>query len=310
YVNETKRKYSCVCAFITGMAESQILGKDWLINVPSRIPVLESSCVVIPCVYSCPKKRKTFNRFRAFWYRGHTIVASNFPELRLTREFHHRTRMAGSIESGNCTWQLYFVRKTDTGPKTCLNNYLTSDFVKIVDCTEVPKRPVMTIDVRNKVTATCKVTHVCPTSPPHISWSRAGTWTTMSKQENKWLWSTTSTMTFIPRVADFNKRLECKVTFHGRKTTKGSVLLMHNVTPAFTVASILCALWCGKYGSLSTELTNDIVLQCFCCQINIFTSGRVPYKGNVDKIHILKHELFTTNQNMIVFPLSKIEIMT
>uniref|UniRef100_A0A3B3XTN8 Ig-like domain-containing protein n=1 Tax=Poecilia mexicana TaxID=48701 RepID=A0A3B3XTN8_9TELE len=204
---------------------AQIATEDWLINVPSRIPVLESSCVVIPCVYSCPKKRKTFNRFRAFWYRGHTIVASNFPELRLTREFHHRTRMAGSIESGNCTWQLYFVRKTDTGPKTCLNNYLTSDFVKIVDCTEVPKRPVMTIDVRNKVTATCKVTHVCPTSPPHISWSRAGTWTTMSKQENKWLWSTTSTMTFIPRVADFNKRLECKVTFHGRKTTKGSVLV-------------------------------------------------------------------------------------
>ncbi|XP_016530563.1 sialic acid-binding Ig-like lectin 14 isoform X1 [Poecilia formosa] len=216
---------------VCGMAESQILGKDWLINVPSSISILEGSCVVIPCVYSCPKKRKTFNRFRAFWYRGHTIVASNFPELRLTREFHHRTRMAGSIESGNCTWQLYFVRKTDTGPFyfrieipqhksfTFSNNKVT------LDVFQVPEPPVMTIEVRNKVTATCKVTHACPTSPPHISWSRAGTWTTMSKQENKWLWSTTSTMTFTPRVADFNKRLECTVTFHGRKTTKGSVLV-------------------------------------------------------------------------------------
>ncbi|XP_017164861.1 sialic acid-binding Ig-like lectin 14 isoform X3 [Poecilia reticulata] len=217
---------------VCGMAESLILAKDWHINVPSRIPVLQNSCVVIPCVYSYPKTKKILNRFRAFWYKRHTLVASNFEDLTLRPEYLHRTRMGGSIQSGNCTWELYGVRKTDTGPFyfkieipqhksfTFSNNKVTLDIYR------VPKPPVMTLEVSNKVTATCKVTHVCPSSPPYISWSRAGTWSTISKQENTWLWSTTSTMTFTPREADFNKRLECTVRFQGRKTAKGSVLVL------------------------------------------------------------------------------------
>ncbi|XP_014825886.1 PREDICTED: sialic acid-binding Ig-like lectin 14 [Poecilia mexicana] len=216
---------------LKGLTEFQVLGNDWLINVPSSISILQGSCVVIPCTYSHPQTDKTLNIYRAFWYRGYTLVATNVPELRLTREFHSRTRMTGGVESGNCTWKLDGARFRDAGsfylkidiPQ--LNSFSFSNNKVTLDIFQVPKPPVMTIEVRNKVTATCKVTHVCPTSPPHISWSRAGTWTTMSKQENKWLWSTTSTMTFTPQEADINKPVECMVTFHGRKTTKGSVLL-------------------------------------------------------------------------------------
>ncbi|XP_023187272.1 myeloid cell surface antigen CD33-like isoform X1 [Xiphophorus maculatus] len=222
--------------FIAAMAESHILHKDWLIDVPSRIPVLQSSCVVIPCVYLYPKSRKILNRWRGFWKRGDTIVASNFLNLRLGNEFHHRSRITGTLQSGNCTWQLYGVRETDTGPfyfRIEIPQHKSFTFSKnkvTLDVFRVPKPPTMSVAVQDQVTATCKVTHVCPSSPPKFSWSHSGIRKTRSKKENKWLWSTTSTLTFTPQEADFNMPLNCTVTFPGKKTTVGSVLLIKKST--------------------------------------------------------------------------------
>ncbi|XP_023187275.1 myeloid cell surface antigen CD33-like [Xiphophorus maculatus] len=221
-----------VCA----MAESHILHKDWLIDVPSRIPVLQSSCVVIPCVYLYPETKKILNRWRGFWKRGDTIVASNFLNLRLGNEFHMRSRITGTLQSGNCTWQLYGVRETDTGPfyfRIEIPQHKSFTFSKnkvTLNVFRVPKPPTMSVAVQDQVTATCKVTHVCPSSPPKFSWSHSGIRKTRSKKENKWLWSTTSTLTFTPQEADFNMPLKCTVTFPGKKTTVGSVLLIKKST--------------------------------------------------------------------------------
>ncbi|XP_043973440.1 sialic acid-binding Ig-like lectin 14 [Gambusia affinis] len=216
---------------VCGMAESLIWGKDWLINVPSRIPVLHSSCVVVPCVYMYPKTNKVLNRWRGFWKRGDTIVASNFLNLRLTDEFHKRSRITGTLQTGNCTWQLYGIRETDTGPfylRIEIPQHKSYSFVQnkvTLNIFRVPKPPVMSIEISNTVTATCKVTHVCPVSPPTFSWSHNGRRKTQSKKLNYWLWSTTSTLTFTPQETDYNMPLNCTVRFPGGKTTEGSVVL-------------------------------------------------------------------------------------
>uniref|UniRef100_A0A087XMT3 Immunoglobulin domain-containing protein n=1 Tax=Poecilia formosa TaxID=48698 RepID=A0A087XMT3_POEFO len=216
---------------VCGMAESIGSGKNWRISVPSKISVLQGSCVVIPCKYFYPKTRKIFKTWWGYWKRGNTVVASNVHNLKLTREFHHRTRITGTLQSGNCTWQLNRVRKTDTGPfyfKIEIPQHQSFTFSKstvTLNVFRVPEPPIMSVAVLKKVTATCKVTHACPSSPPKIFWSHGGILKTKSKKMNKWLWSTKSTLTFTPQEADFNKPLECTVRFHGKKTAHGSVLL-------------------------------------------------------------------------------------
>uniref|UniRef100_A0A3P9N817 Ig-like domain-containing protein n=1 Tax=Poecilia reticulata TaxID=8081 RepID=A0A3P9N817_POERE len=246
--NLTRFNFSyIILCFIAEMAESIGSGENWLISVPSRISVLESSCVVIPCEYDYPMKGNLWKKWRGYWTRNDETVASNDPKFKLTQEFNGRSRITGTIESNICTWQLDDVRETDTGPKTCLNNCLTSHFVKIVDCTGVPEPPVMTVSVSNHVSATCKVIHACPSSPPKFSWSHPGMTKTSSKNLKKGLWSTMSTLTFTPEEADFNKPLNCKVNFNDKKTTEGSMLLVKKRATLLYMVSELqypeAALW-------------------------------------------------------------------
>ncbi|XP_008430610.1 sialic acid-binding Ig-like lectin 14 [Poecilia reticulata] len=218
------------------MAESIGSGENWLISVPSRISVLESSCVVIPCEYDYPMKGNLWKKWRGYWTRNDETVASNDPKFKLTQEFNGRSRITGTIESNICTWQLDDVRETDTGPF-----YLTIEIPRhskftfsrdtvTLDVFRVPEPPVMTVSVSNHVSATCKVIHACPSSPPKFSWSHPGMTKTSSKNLKKGLWSTMSTLTFTPEEADFNKPLNCKVNFNDKKTTEGSMLLVKKST--------------------------------------------------------------------------------
>ncbi|XP_016530567.1 sialic acid-binding Ig-like lectin 12 [Poecilia formosa] len=216
------------------MAESMGPGQNWLISVPPVISVLESSCVVIPCMYDYPKKGHLWKKRPGYWRRGDDIVASNNPKFKVTQEFKGRSKITGIIERSICTWQLNDVRVTDAGPFYLtieipgFTSYTFSKDTVALNVFQVPEPPVMTIEVSNKVTATCKVTHVCPTSPPKISWSHPGTTTTTTKLTKTWL--TTSTLTFTPEEADFNKPLNCTVNFSDKKTAEGSVLLVKKST--------------------------------------------------------------------------------
>ncbi|PWA33648.1 hypothetical protein CCH79_00007569, partial [Gambusia affinis] len=226
-----KKVFWLLC-FIAGMAESLGPSKEWKINVPSKISVLQNSCVVIPCSFVYPKTRKILPTWKGYWKRGGTVVASNFPNLKPTHEFNHRSRITGTLQSGNCTWQLNRVRETDTGPfyfKIEIPEHKSFTFSKntvTLNVFRVPEPPIMSVAVQDQVTATCKVTHVCPASPPKFVWSHTGKLKTKSKKQNKGLWSTTSTLTFTPQETDFNKPINCTVLFKVNKSTKGSVLLI------------------------------------------------------------------------------------
>ncbi|XP_014835041.1 sialic acid-binding Ig-like lectin 14 [Poecilia latipinna] len=218
------------------MAESIGSGKSWLISVPSKIPVLESSCVVIPCEYDYPTKGNLWKKWRGYWTRGDETVASNNPKFKLKQEFKGRSRITGTIESNDCTWQLDDVRETDTGPFHLTieiprhSKFIFSKDPVTLDVFRVPEPPVMTVSVNNHASATCTVTHACPSSPPKFSWSHPGKTKTSSKKLKEGLWSTKSTLTFTPEEADFNKPLKCTVNFNDKKTTEGSVLLVKKST--------------------------------------------------------------------------------
>uniref|UniRef100_A0A096LRH6 Ig-like domain-containing protein n=1 Tax=Poecilia formosa TaxID=48698 RepID=A0A096LRH6_POEFO len=223
------------------MAESIGSGKSWLISVPSKIPVLESSCVVIPCEYDYPTKGNLWKKWRGYWTRGDETVASNNPKFKLKQEFKGRSRITGTIESNDCTWQLDDVRETDTGPFHLTieiprhskfifsKDPVTLDVFReyIRDLFNNPKPFTL---INNHASATCTVTHACPSSPPKFSWSHPGKTKTSSKKLKEGLWSTKSTLTFTPEEADFNKPLKCTVNFNDKKTAEGSVLLVKKST--------------------------------------------------------------------------------
>uniref|UniRef100_A0A3Q3B506 Ig-like domain-containing protein n=1 Tax=Kryptolebias marmoratus TaxID=37003 RepID=A0A3Q3B506_KRYMA len=195
----------------------------WLINVPSKIPAVQGSCVVIPCTYVYPKTNKKLNRRRAFWKTGNKIVSTNLRKWKLTPEFKKRSLFLGNVRGGNCTMMLDGVRTTDVGPfyfRIELPRYKTYTF------SENTVTIVYKTECTGQLTASCSVSHSCRVMPPRLTWSRSGTTTTKTKKLNNWMWKTKSVLTFVPLASDFNKPLNCTVRYRGGKQAESSQFFM------------------------------------------------------------------------------------
>ncbi|XP_012712028.2 myeloid cell surface antigen CD33 [Fundulus heteroclitus] len=216
---------------VCGIPEVQSASNQWLIKVPSNIPALQGSCVVIPCVYTYPKTKKILNRWVGFWKRGEMIVSTNLPKIKLTQEFRKRTKLMGNLRSGNCTMRISSVRTTDVGPFYLRieipqhKSFTFSTNTVTIDVSKTPEPPTMSLDVLDKVKATCTVSHTCPTSPPRFYWSRSGKQKMRSKRLNDFMWTTESTLMFVPLPSDFNQPLNCTVVYSGKKSAQSSMIL-------------------------------------------------------------------------------------
>uniref|UniRef100_A0A3B4XUH4 B-cell receptor CD22 first Ig-like domain-containing protein n=1 Tax=Seriola lalandi dorsalis TaxID=1841481 RepID=A0A3B4XUH4_SERLL len=91
---------------------------QWIAKIPTLIPALQGSCVVIPCIYTYPKPNSNaiLNRWRGFWRKGNKIVSTNLPKWKMTNEYKKRTQFLGDLKMRNCTVLLDGVRRTDVGP--------------------------------------------------------------------------------------------------------------------------------------------------------------------------------------------------
>lgn len=58
------------------------------------------------------------------------------------------------------------------------------------------------------VSASCYVSHSCPSDPPLLTWSHSGTPSIQSQQHTKGQWEVTSSMTFTPTITDNNQPLD------------------------------------------------------------------------------------------------------
>ncbi|XP_022617698.1 sialic acid-binding Ig-like lectin 14 isoform X1 [Seriola dumerili] len=203
---------------------------QWIAKIPTSIPALQGSCVVIPCIYTYPKPNSNaiLNRWRGFWRKGNKIVSTNLPKWKMTNEYKKRTQFLGDLKLRNCTMLLDGVRNTDVGPfyfRIEIPQYKSFSYTKnpvSIDVTSDPQPPSLTLRVTDKVKAFCSVSHSCPSFPPKFSWSRSGTVTHRSKRLNEWKWETVSALTFKPLPADFKMPLNCTVQYRGGKQAMNS----------------------------------------------------------------------------------------
>nr|XP_055053154.1 myelin-associated glycoprotein-like isoform X2 [Misgurnus anguillicaudatus] len=83
---------------------------------------------------------------------------------------------------------------------------------------------------QKNVTATCTVSHSCPSDPPRLTWSHNGTHTSQSQSDHG-QWRLKSFLTFIPSKEDHNKPLICSADFSGGKNVTSSKTLKVKYPP-------------------------------------------------------------------------------
>ncbi|TDH11983.1 hypothetical protein EPR50_G00066380 [Perca flavescens] len=172
-VMELKLWFSFLLLNVIHDVQSQS-ASQWIANMPTNIPVLQGSCVVIPCIYTYPKpvSKRILTRIEMPQYKSFSY------------------------------------------PNTVT-----------IDVQSNPEPPTMSVRVYEKITASCSVSHSCPTILPRFSWSHPGSVSSRSKKLNTWQWETESTLTFVPQTTDSNMPLSCTVLYRGGKRATSSMII-------------------------------------------------------------------------------------
>lgn len=107
-----------VLSFLLVIHDVQSAKSQWMALVPSTIPAVQGSCVVIPCTYNYPRpsSKKIINSWLGFWKKGNKVVATSIQKWKLPVEYNKRTQFLGKPRTRNCTMLLDSVRSTDVGP--------------------------------------------------------------------------------------------------------------------------------------------------------------------------------------------------
>lgn len=94
-----------------------MLTGEWDVSVVKSINALVSSCVVIPCSFTLPRKDISIARLRGIWLLSDKENQRVFYEddSEIMENFRGRTQM-GPLSGKNCTLEMTKVRDHDTGP--------------------------------------------------------------------------------------------------------------------------------------------------------------------------------------------------
>ncbi|XP_056613236.1 B-cell receptor CD22-like isoform X4 [Triplophysa dalaica] len=100
------------------------------------------------------------------------------------------------------------------------------------DSPEVPRISVdEEVTSQKEVTATCVVSHSCPSDPPRLTWSHKGKTTSDSQPKEDAQLKLTSSLTFTPSREDHNKPLSCSAEFTPAKTVSNNKKLKVKYRP-------------------------------------------------------------------------------
>ncbi|XP_072317577.1 sialic acid-binding Ig-like lectin 13 [Eucyclogobius newberryi] len=229
--------YVCQC-----VAES-----SWTVDIPSTVKALVGSCVVIPCTFDYPPPNEEVIQFTGIWIDESSHVIYHPEERKALVQYRNRTKLLGDLRHKDCSLKIYPVQKKDKGSYHFrieiaeYNNYSYREKAVSIITSKVPEPVVLSVKeevlLADSVSALCSVSHTCPDSPPHFTWTHTGQVQVQHQEIGDALWRTTSTLTFQPKPSDNNKPLQCIVTHGGGMQQSAGTVLSVKYAPEIRNAS-------------------------------------------------------------------------
>uniref|UniRef100_A0A672LQ59 Si:dkey-238d18.5 n=1 Tax=Sinocyclocheilus grahami TaxID=75366 RepID=A0A672LQ59_SINGR len=203
---------------------------EWSAEMPKSVVGLSGSCVVIPCTFSYPAKGKTYTEFTGIWYKGYyEFIVYHTDTSKISDTFKGRTSLTGDLLQNDCSLKISSLSSSDTGPFLFRIEIKDLDNFKpffLVPHEYEASKIIPTVSVEEEmtsgkpVTATCAVSHSCPSDLPRVTWNYDGTHSSLSQPQNpSQLKLTSYTLTFTPSREDHNKHLSCSAEFEVKTVT-------------------------------------------------------------------------------------------
>ncbi|XP_040923898.1 myelin-associated glycoprotein-like isoform X1 [Betta splendens] len=197
---------------------------SWTVTLPSSVEGLVGSCVVIPCSYNYPDPKKTVSQFTGIWRDQTNQVIYHSDPSKTVQQYKTRTELVGDITRKDCSLKIDPLQQSDQGPfhfRIEIEGFDKYSYggnrVPITMISESHPSLSVTQEVveGHNVTASCSVSHSCPSSPPEFTWSHAGVTHLKTRHLNDGQWNLTSTLTFVSTRDNHNKPVKCTVTYKG-----------------------------------------------------------------------------------------------
>uniref|UniRef100_A0A8C1XDA4 Si:dkey-238d18.5 n=1 Tax=Cyprinus carpio TaxID=7962 RepID=A0A8C1XDA4_CYPCA len=198
---------------------------EWSAKMPESVVGLSGSCVLIPCTFSYPENEKTYTEFTGIWYKEYSAVVYNTDTSKIAGSFKGRTSLIGDLRQNDCSLKINSLSSSDAGSfmfRTEMK-YFKYSYGEKVSIIVKGKRNLFNkkeVTSGKPVTATCAVSHSCPSDLPKVTWSHHGKQSSPSQPQNHGQWKLTSyNLTFTPSREDHNKHLSCTAEFKGKTLT-------------------------------------------------------------------------------------------
>uniref|UniRef100_A0A9J7Z1Y0 Si:dkey-238d18.5 n=1 Tax=Cyprinus carpio carpio TaxID=630221 RepID=A0A9J7Z1Y0_CYPCA len=227
--------WSCLLSLFLWLRVPSANAVGWNIEVPESVVGLSGSCVLIPCRFSYPENGKTYTEFKGIWLKGNeesTVFHTDTSNI--IDSFKGRTSLNGDLGKKDCSLKISSLSSSDAGSfmfrieikDLDKYTYKNKEKKEIVSLTvkETPENPNVSVEEEvtsgKPVTATCAVSHSCPSDLPKVTWSHDGKQSSPSQPQNHGQWKLTSyNLTFTPSREDHNKHLSCTAEFKGKTLT-------------------------------------------------------------------------------------------
>uniref|UniRef100_A0A8C8HHF0 Ig-like domain-containing protein n=1 Tax=Oncorhynchus tshawytscha TaxID=74940 RepID=A0A8C8HHF0_ONCTS len=198
-----------------------IEASSWTAEVPSSVSGLQGSCIVIPCSFNYPEPEKKPSKFTGIWFKGTHDTIYHPDSSNIIKDYRGRTELVGDLRQKNCSLRIDHLHRSDKGPFHFRVEIKDENKYSYIHDTV----SIAEVKLGVELSASCSVSHSCPSDSPLLTWSHSGTPSVQSQQLTNGQWKVTSSLTFTPSITDHNQSLVCTAEHRGVKPVKMSKTL-------------------------------------------------------------------------------------